>query len=194
VHAVVVHRPVPVAIVSHEPATAIQLREALLPRDAGTYLADSRSPGRCHDTRQHPQGASCSHRDDRSAGFLMRPSSAVPYLTDIVEAIEHIREKSGARRLKRSSRTGTAMDCAAWNRDHIRGQPPFARADKGPISGPPAAKDCRRRCRIARGPIIIAARMCWISGNIRWMPIDKVTPRREHSGEAMPDPFGSIPG
>jgi hypothetical protein len=32
VHAVDAHRPAPAAVVSHEPATAIQLREALLPR------------------------------------------------------------------------------------------------------------------------------------------------------------------
>jgi hypothetical protein len=28
---------------------------------------------------------------------------------------------------------------------------------------------------------------------MRWTPIDRATQLREHSGEAMPDPFGSIP-
>ena len=44
----------------------------------------------------------------------------------------------------------------------------------------------------SRGPIIAAAGMCWISSNIRWMSIDKVTPRREHSGEATDRHLGAF--
>jgi hypothetical protein len=37
-----------------------------------------------------------------------------------------------------------------------------------------------------------AAYSAWSSAE--WAPIAKVTRPREHSGEAMPGPFGSIPG